>query len=916
MILKESKRLRGILHVFNVRGSPLFHGLGFLTSSRIGRLKFPAFTKKRAIILLAFPVVIAIVAIFLFKGQTKQLYYTALEKLQPKYTHLKALMLADPKIISIDIKQKHFKKLQYKRKEALDKGILMTSSADYVPAKVTYQGTEVDVKIRLKGDWLDHLLNEKKLSYRVAVKGNATILGMKRFSLQHPKVRAYLPGQVYHKLLGHEGLIELRYMFVKVILNGEDLGVYALEEHFEKRLLEHNERREGPIVKVSESLDWEERLHYGIKSHGGVDTEFLSSGYYRMVMDTFQSGKALEDPKKQMQHEKAMSFLEMFRDGKMVTSQIFDVEQLAIYFALSDLSGSHHGNAVNNMRFYLNPVTARLEPIGFDANSGKKIDQLILLTKRLYPFLNNVISDPVFEARYIHHLNRVSQPGYVETFFKGIKQGLDRDFMIVASEFPANDREIKKAKANYLTNQKLIRRYINPPKVLHAYFANYEDGQLHLKIANLSTFSVKILSVKTADGTKYKAEKQKRLPPLFGYKEAQYHTIAFMPTKGSKPFLDVMKSGLTVSFKIPGLEKIRSENVFSRPRIVPLFDTVEPMKQAGNVAEFAFAQINEANKSITLKRGNWRIDRNLIIPAGFKVSAKAGFELDITKAAMVISHSELSLEGNEEDPVRFFSSDGTGQGIVVLKTKGLSVLHHAQFEGLTNPQVAGWNLTGMVTFYEAPVNISHSLFLNNHSEDGLNVIRSNYRIDNTLFHGNLRDALDADFSKGTITNSRFVNVGNDAIDISGGSLWSKSVFINNVGDKGVSAGEAANINIDGIIVKGAKIALASKDLSLVKVLNMRIANADIGFAVYQKKSEFGPGRLNAGVKSYESVRDKFWLEVGSMLTLDGIIIKANKQEVLKLLNQEPQNQISEQKSKKSSMHKSQGVGSRLQGEDK
>jgi len=36
-------------------------------------------------------------------------------------------------------------------------------------------------------------------------------------------------------------------------LNGQDMGVYAFEEHFDKLLIESNNRREGPIVKFSEN---------------------------------------------------------------------------------------------------------------------------------------------------------------------------------------------------------------------------------------------------------------------------------------------------------------------------------------------------------------------------------------------------------------------------------------------------------------------------------------------------------------------------------------------------------------------------------------------------------------------------------------------------------------------------------------
>ena len=53
-----------------------------------------------------------------------------------------------------------------------------------------------------------------------------------------------------------EDVLTTRYGFINVELNGQDLGVYAYEEHFDKLLVESNNRREGPIVKFSEEAFW------------------------------------------------------------------------------------------------------------------------------------------------------------------------------------------------------------------------------------------------------------------------------------------------------------------------------------------------------------------------------------------------------------------------------------------------------------------------------------------------------------------------------------------------------------------------------------------------------------------------------------------------------------------------------------
>ena len=157
----------------------------------------------------------------------------------------------DLEVLSLNIPFDNYKKLIEKRNHALETGILV-NDGKYFSASIGNDGNEIDVKIRLKGDLRDHFAKEEKLSYRVIVKNGKTILGMNKFSIQHPKSRFYLGEWLFHKVVSDEDIISLRYDFVKVILNGKDLGIYAIEEHFSNLMLENNHRRPGPILKFSE----------------------------------------------------------------------------------------------------------------------------------------------------------------------------------------------------------------------------------------------------------------------------------------------------------------------------------------------------------------------------------------------------------------------------------------------------------------------------------------------------------------------------------------------------------------------------------------------------------------------------------------------------------------------------------------
>ena len=56
----------------------------------------------------------------------------------------------------------------------------------------------------MKGDWIDHLIGDK-WSFRIKLKGDKTIQGMKKFSIHHPITRGFINEWVYQKTNKKEG---------------------------------------------------------------------------------------------------------------------------------------------------------------------------------------------------------------------------------------------------------------------------------------------------------------------------------------------------------------------------------------------------------------------------------------------------------------------------------------------------------------------------------------------------------------------------------------------------------------------------------------------------------------------------------------------------------------------------------------
>ncbi len=135
-----------------------------------------------------------------------------------------------PKVV-LDVKFEHWEKILAKRAKALRSGNLIQEADDFVPASIRYSDgkaiSTAKVKVRLKGDMLDHL-EGKKWSFRVRTRGKDHVYGMRRFSLQKPQTRNFQMTPMMLSLTKSMGLISARYFFVDLNINGKNIGIMAL----------------------------------------------------------------------------------------------------------------------------------------------------------------------------------------------------------------------------------------------------------------------------------------------------------------------------------------------------------------------------------------------------------------------------------------------------------------------------------------------------------------------------------------------------------------------------------------------------------------------------------------------------------------------------------------------------------------
>lgn len=763
--------------------------------------------------------------------------------------------LSNPETIIIDVKHMDLQKLAYRVDNAKKRGLITKEEkAETVNAILKYRNIKYNIKLRLRGTYLEHVRGDK-WSFRVQVKDNKKLFGMSRFSLSSPETRSHIHEWIFQRVMQYEGLIYLRYKFVKLVLNGKNLGIYALEEFFHKNLIENNHLREGIIVKP----------------------------IYEKIF-IYQEKKVKSDPLLRKSYELLSNLLLAFKSKKLPASKVFDIEKTAKVFALAETFGGQHGHLAPNFVCYFNPVTALLERIGYDTNVARKIERyggMVTSPNAAYhvkrEFIKLLFDDQDFYRSYIQQLERVTDPNYMPAFLETIKDELESNLAILYKEYPYFDY----FKRNFLgANIKYIRKQLLEDGFIKVNFLSHNNAKkINLYVDNLRDVSIQVIGLDIDGKIVFKPKTKTIIKSTLKDEPDLVRLYLSAKDKPTNYYFD----NATLVYKVFGLEKthqvkiagISPELKASTESISKIFSS-DLVKKESNIENFSFLNIDRINKVISISKGKYEIDKGLVIPPGYSFTLKSGVEISLINSATILSYSPVFFMGSKNEPIRIFSEDSTGQGIVVLNAKKKSRIENSIFNNLSAPDIFGWTMSGAVNFYQSDVEFdSIECSDNRNCDDCINIIRSEFKMTNSRFNNTFADGLDIDFCKGVVANTDFINTGNDAIDGSGSSLIAKNISLNKIGDKGFSCGEKSNFQIDNVNINNASISFASKDSSYIVANKINIHSSNIGFSVFQKKPEFGPALITVSNLKTNKVQIPYLIETRSRLILDGKIIKPN-----------------------------------------
>lgn len=769
----------------------------------------------------------------------------------------------------VDLKFKHIQRLQFLREQALkEKYIPKEFKDESFPATITIDKVPYDVKLAITGMTTSHLVDPDKWSFEVKVKGDKTIYGMKTFGLLIPKSRGFMTDWLAFEVMKERGLIGLRTDFVNVTINGKNTGIFYLEERFDKRLIEGSRLREGIIFK----------LNGGLKAYKE-----------KQIMKTENARDQLLMVKRMWQDVVA---------GNLPADQFFDMQKMGTVFASTDLFNNKHPLYPGNLRFYFNPVTSLAEPIAREYGSLHNYDRSTLalfLEKprpdnyrhnklRNDPVLDIIINNEAFQRNYMAENEILSNELFIDTVLLTRGKKMETVLNKVYGDWPFYQLPTRKL----YENAQYIRDRIRPSTdYIAAYYSSQKDDVLTLNIRNNQYLPVEVAYLTWDDSITVTLEKMDRaiIPSKEKTKPNDFNLYNFKIPAGFE-VNDVSKSKLTIHYGMLGATAPKRKSlVFPWPYEKRLTEGRNPIVQPANYNDFSF--IKETADAIVIPSGNWQINKDLIIPKGKVFRFEAGATLDMVNRAKIICNTTVNSIGTKKQPVTIMSSDSTSRGFIVLRAPERSRLEHTFLKNLNCPKDFGYGIPGAMTFFESPVDISHTTFDTNiQGDDFLNIVRTNFTMDHTTFKNINADAFDCDFCDGEVTNSTFLNVGNDGVDVSGTKISIRDSYMELVQDKALSAGEDSQMEVKNVKIINSSLALTAKDKSHIEASNVTIEDCDIGVSLFQKKAEFGPATANLKNSTIAlSHPEPFWylIETGSVFHLDGILIDTTNTGVKKLL---------------------------------
>ncbi len=799
-----------------------------------------------------------------------------------------------PTTLQLSLDEQDLQTLTTRRNDALAHGWITSEHKQQLPAVLSVDGRRMNASVRLRGNQLDHVSGDK-WSIKVYLKQGARLNGIRRFSLQAPYTRSFQSEAIISDAMRTVGVLAPRIDYVELVINGNRIGIMQMTEEFDTPLLESQGRRFGPLLQLDDSHTWEmvrTTERYAQKS----DKHFDKSTWWNL----FSSWRSAHPKaygkyskrKKREDLDAALFQWMAFADNQIRPSEIFDIDAFVDFYIVCEYFTAHNLAQWLNARLHYNTITARFEPIAYDADLNFKPMRnapLTCLNPRNELALT-LMEDHAFATHWAKRITGLDKwlssdqfANTISEWDRSYRKKLSADYpWLPAFDFSMarrrcqqlcglniNDFSLPITGRKPLPEENSIPLHELPP-VVTAYSGEDEHGSF-LTLRNRITANIVVSSLK------YDNQINEQLIPLIsdnntGHNTTQLPVNLGQTTTGTR--IDITGTTLTeddsLSLQVD-VKGLGTQHTVLKPLPLPQHTVIpQPIPIDTLVQRFSFLTQDKTGKVLKIKNGQWQIDELIILPRDTALVIDADTKLLFTPDAGLVLNGNLTVNGTASAPVLFDATDEASgwYGIFSHGVDSHVSIQHATINATRGFEIPGWRQPAGLLFHRANavlenVNVTHSC-----AEDAINLIRSKVQIKHIHISNSCSDALDIDASTGTLFGSEFYQAGGDLLDFSDSTMSLSNSVFSGAGDKAISVGEASDVKISDINISESNIGIAVKDLSDVSITKADLTSLDIGVMAFQKKAEYGPAFVVARELEIDAMQ-QYVLEERSSITQDG-----------------------------------------------
>ena len=756
--------------------------------------------------------------------------------------------------IEIDLKKNDYEKLAEKRKEALKSGLLFSSKDDLVPATIRIGEKSYSCKIRLKGDLMDHLKGAK-WSFRIVLDNDEEWRGMNTFSIHNSKARSHTAEWLMHNMFKDEGIVVPDYDFINVKLNDQYLGVYAYEHHFEDQLLVRNEKKVGPILKHTDDAYWE-NVNLKLKKFPWIEASNI---------ELFNKQSLNEDSFKTA-YEYGYANLSAFIAEEVTAKEVFDIDIMARYYALMDVTHAWHAQAFTNIRFYLNPNTGKMEPVGYDCFG----DYLHIITKNWDAFgegvnsnaskeemyqRNNVyryllFKDYDFFEKYMRYLSKYTEKEYINRIRSKYKHGLDNRIAFIKT-----DPDYEKFEDNWdqmIMKAAFINKKIDPKPSLSLKALRVDGSASHIEFSSFHNFPLDIhgfgdenqMTDTLSESLIIEAYNNK-LPPI------------------NKRYVHSRKIKY-IYFSTLGLDEIYKTklNNISVPKKLAVDSNV-------SVSDFSkWPFVTKTKKTISIMPGNHILTEPLIVPENHTLEIASNARIQFKSKGQIISYGKINAIGSRQEPIIFYADESQKTGGIFISTPSeKSTFYNCRFLRLTGVDEKGIRSDAALTLHKTEADLRHCVFQDIAAKEALSLHHTKLILRNCQLYNCQGKGIDSHYSNLSLIDFKMINLGDHGIYMRSGHLSGEKVDVEETLQTGLYITDNAEVYFHSFGIRESYQGLYVNKHSEVKIENLWLTKLERGIEC--RGTEEPSTQLTIGKLHDKEIENLYLLKQGITIQVNG-----------------------------------------------